>query len=157
DVTANAQSKTYGNTLALGTTAFATGSGQLVNGDTVTAATLTAAQAADATAAAGTYAIVASAAVFGSGTAANYAIADRDGVLTVNARALDVTANARSKTYGDTLTLGTTAFATGSGQLVNGDTVTAATLTAAQAADATAAAGTYPIVASAAVFGSGTA
>ena len=86
----------------------------------------------------------------GSFTASNYSITYTPGSLTVDATPLSVTANARSKSYGQTLTLGTTAF-TASG-LVNGDTVTGVTLTSTGAA-ATATLGSYNIVPSAATGG----
>ena len=50
-------------------------------------------------------------------------------VVHVEQAALDVTANDRTKTYGDTLVLGTTAFTTAG--LVNGDTVTSVSLASA--------------------------
>jgi hypothetical protein len=65
---------------------------------------------------------------------------------------LTITANDRSKLYGQTLSLGTTAFSTSG--LVNGDGVATVTLSSA-GADAGAAAGTYPIVPSDAVAAAG--
>ena len=59
----------------------------------------------------------------------NYDITYVDGTLTVEAKALTITADDRTKTYGSTLVLGTSAFDTLG--LVNGDTVTAVTLTSA--------------------------
>jgi hypothetical protein len=145
-VTAIDRSKTYGDALTLGTTGFTTGPGQLVNGDTVTGVTLASAgAAATATVAGSPYTITPSAAV-GTGLG-NYQISYQLGSLTVNAKALTITANNQSKTYGDGLTLGTTSF-TKSG-LVNADTVSGVTLTSAGAA-ATAGAGPYSIVPSAA-------
>lgn len=73
------------------------------------------------------------------------------GSLTVNTKALSVTANSSSKNYGTTVTFAGTEF-TASG-LVNGNTVTSVTLTSSGAA-ASAAAGSYSIVPSVAV-GSG--
>ncbi|NGM63644.1 hypothetical protein G5B30_17205, partial [Sphingobacterium sp. SGG-5] len=52
----------------------------------------------------------------------NYTISYAKGTLTVNRKALTITAKDRSKTYGEALTLGSTEF-TASG-LVNGDAVT---------------------------------
>ena len=66
---------------------------------------------------------------------------------------LTITASDRSKLYGQTLSLGTTAFSTLG--LVDSDGVDGVTLTSAGAA-AGAAAGTYPIVPSAAVAAAGT-
>ncbi len=79
-VTANNQSKNYGATLTLGTTAFTTST--LYNGNTVTGVTLTSAGAA-AAAAPGTYSIVPSAAA-GTGLG-NYTINYVNGTLTVSA------------------------------------------------------------------------
>ena len=143
-VTANNRVKTYGQTATLGTAAFTTSG--LVNGDSVTGATLTSAGSiATATVAGAPYAIVASAAT-GSGLS-NYAIAYNNGSLTVNTAPLTIAADNRSKTAGQELTLGTTAFtATG---LLNGNTVAGVTLTS---LGAPASAGTggspYAIVAS---------
>src|SRR5690606_34561190 len=97
--------------------------------DVVNSVTLSSAGAA-ATAAAGTYDITASAAQGPKLT--NYTISYTKGTLTVNKKALTITASDRSKTYGFTLALGTTEF-TANG-LVNGDAVTSVTLTSAGAA-----------------------
>ena len=125
-ITASPQSKTYGAALGLGTTAFTTAG--LVSGDRVTGVTLTSpGAAATATVAGSPYTITASGAT-GSGLG-NYTISYDTGLLTVNPAALTITASPRVKTYGSTLTLGTTAFTTTG--LVNGDTVTHVTLTSA--------------------------
>ena len=102
-ITANAQSKTYGQILTLGTTEF-TPSG-LVFSDTVTGVTLASSGAA-ANAAVGSYSITANAAVFGSGSAANYNITYNPGTLTVDKAALSIRADDRTKTFGQTLTMG---------------------------------------------------
>src|SRR5205823_2922196 len=76
------------------------------------------------------------------------------GHFTVNAKALDITANDQGKTYGVTFTFAGTEFTTVAGQLVNGDTVTSVTLTsagAAMTATVTAPGPTYNITPSAAV------
>ncbi len=131
--------------LNLGTTAFTTSG--LLNGDTVTAVTLTSpGAAATATVAGSPYAITPSAAV-GTGLG-NYNISYQPGSLSVNPAGLTITANARSKTYGQGLNLGTTAFTTSG--LLNSDTVTAVMLTS-PGAPALAVPGDYPIVPSAAV------
>ncbi|NGM63627.1 hypothetical protein G5B30_17110, partial [Sphingobacterium sp. SGG-5] len=113
-ITAKNRSKTYGQTLTLGSTEF-TASG-LVNGDAVTSVTL-ASDGAAATAVVNTYEITSSAAQ--GPKLGNYTISYAKGTLTVNRKALTITASDRSKTYGTALTLGTTEF-TASG-LVNGD------------------------------------
>ena len=98
----------------------------------------------------GTYPIVASGATGGTFDPANYIISYNDGTLTVNAATLIIAANDQSKTYGATLALGTSAFA--SFGLQNGETIGSVTLTSAGAVN-TANVGTYPIVASAATGG----
>ena len=158
DITANDQGKTYGVTFTFAGTEFTTGAGQLVNGDTVATVTLMSAGAAGTAtvvAPGPTYNITPSAAV-GTGLG-NYTIAYHVGHLTVNAKGLDITANNRTKTYGDTVTFAGTEFTTVAGQLVNGDTVTSVTLMSARApmtATVTAPGHTYAITPSAAV-GSG--
>src|SRR5207244_3064630 len=154
DITANNQSKTYGDTFTFTGTEFSSGAGgQLINGDNVTSVTLTSAGAAPTAAVAGSpYAITPSAAM-GTGLG-NYAISrqsEREG-LTVNPKGLDITANDRTKTYGDTVTFGGTEFTIPAGQLVNGNTVTSVTLTSAgTVATATVAGSPYAITPSAAV------
>ncbi len=147
-VTASAQSKTYGDTLALGTTAF-TSSG-LQNGETIGGVTLAAAGGTAATANAGSYTITPSAATGGTFSASNYSITYDTGTLTVNPALITLTASNQSKTYGSTLNLGTTAYSITSGSLRNSDTITGVTLTSAGAVD-TANVNTYGIVPSAAV------
>src|SRR5207237_6334473 len=135
DITANNRSKTYGDTVTFAGTEFTTVMGQLVNGDTVTSVTLTSAgAAATATTAGSPYAITPSAAM-GTGLG-NYAISYHNAPVgfTVNPKGLDITANDRSKTYGQAVTFAGTEFTVGSGQLVNGNTVTSVTLTSAGAA-----------------------
>ncbi len=97
-----------------------------------------------------TYDITPSAAV-GTGVG-NYAITYHVGHLSIYPKGLDITANNRTKTYGDTVTFAGTEFTTGAGQLVNGNTVTSVTLTSTgSAATATVAGSPYAILASAAV------
>jgi hypothetical protein len=103
----------------------------------------------------------------------NYMIFYTNGTLTVNGKALNITANADNKTYGQVKTYGAgetafstgvgqvktygageTAFSTGVGELVNGDTVTSVTLACADGGPATAVVGSYNIIPSAAL-GSG--
>ncbi|MDM7999197.1 MAG: MBG domain-containing protein [Dehalococcoidia bacterium] len=145
-ITANSRTKVYGSVLSFAGTEF-TAIG-LEGGDTVTSVTLTT-SGAGAISAAGTYDIVPSAAV-GSGLE-YYLITYVNGTLTVTPKPLTVTANDRSKTYGDNLSFAGTEF-TAVG-LTNSDTVISVTLTSA-GADAASAAGTYDIAPSAAA-GSG--
>ena len=146
-ITASSAPKTYGAAVTFAGTEF-TASG-LVGSDNVTSVTLTSAgAAASATVAGSPYAIVPSAAT-GTGLG-NYTISYVDGALTVSPKALTVTANNRTKTYGATVTFAGTEFTAGG--LVNGDTVTSVTLTSAGAAASAAVAGSpYSIVPSAAV------
>jgi hypothetical protein len=154
-VTASAQSKTYGTTLVLGTSAFTTSG--LQNSETVGSVTLAASGSPagnTATAAAGPYTITPSAATGGSFAPANYTITYATGTLTVNPAGLTVTASTQGKTYGATLVLGTSAFTTSG--LQNSETVGAVTLTASGSPagnTATAAAGPYTITPSAATGG----
>ncbi len=154
-ITAKDVSKTYGDVAALdGAAGFTTVAGQLVNGDAVTGVTLTSAGAAATALVAGSPFAVAPSAAAGTGLA-NYAVGYVDGKLTVNARALTITAKNATKTYGQALVLdGATGFTTGSGQLVNGDVVASVTLTSAGTPAAAAVAGSpYDIIPTAAVGG----
>ena len=113
-ITASDRTKTYGDTVTFAGTAF-TPSG-LINSDTVNSVGLSSTGAV-ATATVGDYAIVASAAQ-GTGLD-NYTISYVDGKLTVDPKALTITADAKSKTYGGadpTLTYQIT-----SGSFVTGD------------------------------------
>jgi filamentous hemagglutinin family protein len=143
-VTAHDVTKTYGDTTDLGHTAF--DADGLVNGDTVTAVDLSSAgSAATATVGGGPYAIVASNAS-GAGLS-NYTVSYVDGALTVDPKALTITAHDVTKTYGDATDLGHTAF--DADGLVDGDTVTAVDLSSAgSAATAAVGGGPYAIVAS---------
>ncbi len=146
-ITANSSNKTYGDSMSFAGTEF-TADG-LVLGDTVTSVSLTSAGAvSSATVAGSPYSIVPSAAA-GTGLA-NYNVTYVNGSLTVNQKALSITANNLSKAYGDTVTFAGTEF-TADG-LANGDTVTSVALgSAGAAADAAVDGGPYPIVASGAV------
>ena len=153
-ITANDKSKTYGDTVSFAGTDFTTGMGQLVNGDSVSSVTLTSAgAAATATVAGSSYAITASAAV-GTGLA-NYTITYHDGHLTVNPKGLDITANNRTKTYGDSVTFAGAEFIAGAGQLINGDSVTSVTLMSAGAAASAVVAGSPYAITPSAAIGSG--
>ena len=145
-ISAGNQSKVYGSTAGLGSTAFSVTSGALVNGDAITGVTLTSPGGAPATANVAGYSLFASAAT-GSGVS-NYNITYVPGTLQVTPAPLTVTANDRSKTYGDVLTLGNAGFTT-TGTLFNGDTITGVTLASAgAAANAGVSGGPYAIGAS---------
>ncbi len=154
-VTANNQSKTYGNAFAFTGSEF-TPAG-LKNGETIGSVTLVSAGTpATAHVAGGPYAINASAATGGTFTPSNYAITYMPGTLTVNPAALGVTANNQVKAYGTPVTFNGTEF-TSSG-LKNGETIGSVTLTSAATSPTASVMGSpYPIVASAATGGTFTA
>ena len=145
-ITANDATKTYGDELTFAGTEFAVTAGALAVGDAVASVTLTSDGAA-ANASAGSHTIVPSAAV-GTGLA-NYDISYVNGMLTVTKLTITIKANDATKAYGDTLAFVGTEFTLASGTLATGDMVDSVTLTSAGTA-ATAAAGVYPIVPSAA-------
>src|SRR6185295_7174343 len=89
-ITADDQTKTYGETFAFLGTEFTTGTGQLVNGDSVTSVSLSSSGAVG-TATVGDYDIIASSAL-GSGLS-NYDIGYVDGTLSVGQRTLTITAD----------------------------------------------------------------
>jgi len=151
-ITAGPQSKTYGQPFNLGSTAFTTT--VLSNNETVASVTLSSpGAAATATVGGSPYPITPSAATGGTFTAGNYAITYATGNLTVNLAALTITANNRTKAYGQLVTFAGTEFTTSG--LFNSDTVTSVILTSVAAAtNATIAGSPYSIVPSAAT-GSG--
>lgn len=140
-ITADARSKTYGSTLSLGASAF-TSSG-LENSETIGSVTLTASGGTAATDAATTYTITPSAATGGTFAAGNYSIAYVAGVLTVNPKALTVTANNVTKPFGDTLTGGAGSTAFTSSGLANSETIGSVTITYGTGAASGATAGSY--------------
>ncbi len=120
----------------------------LVNGDNASVVSGSAALSTPATTASGVGANAIVAAQ-GSLSAANYTFAFTNGTLTINPAILTITANAASKSYGQTLRFTGSEFNTGG--LVNSDTVTSVTLASAgAAATATVAGSPYAISASAA-------
>lgn len=123
-ITATSTNKTYGQITSFTGTEF--GSSGLVSTDRVTQVSLSSAgSAAAATVSGSPYAIVASAAV-GTGLT-NYVISYANGSLTINPKALIVTASNTNKIYGQTLSfLGTEFISSG---LISTDTVTRVTLT----------------------------
>jgi len=130
-VTADAQTMTYGNSVP-GLT-YTTGGAGLVNGDTVSGALAT---TASSTANVGTYGIT-------QGTIAassNYALTYVGSNVTINTRAIAVTADAKTMSYGDSVP--TLTYTIGGSGLVNGDTLTGALATT---ASSTANIGTYNI------------
>ena len=128
-VTANAQSRVYGD--ANPASGGATGD-NLVNGDSVASVSLS--SPASATSGVGNYDLTGSAALFGSGSASNYAIsyATLGNGLSVTPRALTIAADAQSRAYGDANPALT--YQVGGGGLVNGDMLTGALATSATTA-----------------------
>ncbi len=140
-ITASAQTKTYGSALTLGTSLF-TSSG-LSDSETIESVTLTSSGSA-ASAAAASYTITPSAATGGTFTASNYSITYNTGTLTVDPKALTITADPVTKPFGDTLAspvTGSTAFS--SDGLVGSETIDSVTITYGAGADSGAVAGTY--------------
>jgi hypothetical protein len=140
-VTANNESKTYGNTFTFTGTEFTTSG--LVNGDTVSSVTLTS-TGAPATAVVGSYTIVISSAV-GTGLS-NYTITYVNGTMTVNPASLTITANNATRVAGapnPTFTVTYSGF-------VNGDTAASLTTQPVLTTTATTSSppGTYSIVVS---------
>jgi hypothetical protein len=118
--------RAYGQTVTFAGTEFTTIG--FINGDAVASVTLTsagAAAAATVTVPGPDYSIVPSAAA-GTGLS-NYNITYVNGTLHINTKAASVTANNRSKTYGQTVSFAGTEFTTSG--FVNSDTVTSVTLT----------------------------
>jgi putative NADPH-quinone reductase len=150
-VTATGPGKTYGTALTTGaSTSNFTATG-MQNSETVTSVTLTPnAAGLSATTAAGVAYVVTPSAAAGTINANNYTITYNAYNSTVTKAPLTVTANNQSKTYGQTLNLGTTAFTTT--LLSNSDAVTSVTLSSpGAAASATVAGSPYTITASAPV------
>jgi hypothetical protein len=150
-ITANNRTKNYGQTVTFAGTEFAPSG--LQNGETVGSVTLASSGAvATASVSGSPYNIVPSAATGGTFIPGNYSIAYDDGTLTVNAATLTITANNRTKNYGQTVTFVGTEFT--SSALQNGETIGSVTLTSSGAA-ATASVGSspYSIVPSAATGG----
>jgi hypothetical protein len=137
--TTSPNSKTYGNADPVGLT---TGSGtNFIAGDGVTA---TYSRVAGESASPPTYHITATLSATPLSAMDNYTITNAGAEFTINKRPLTITASDRIKTYGDSLTLGTSAFTTNGGE-ATGEVVTAVTLTSTSglAGDVTAPAGTY--------------
>ena len=112
-ITATDQTKIYGEVFTFAGTEFT--SEGLVNGNTVTSVTLASTGAA-AAATTGAYPIVPSAAI-GTGMG-NYIITYVNGALTVNTKAIAITASDRTKVYGDVVTFAGTEFTIPAGALV---------------------------------------
>jgi type II secretory pathway component PulC len=158
-VTARAQSKMYGQTLAFGGGSTLFTSSGLQNGETIGAVTLAVGGnggAATAPVGGSPYTITPSAATGGTFTAGNYAITYAPGSLIINPAGLTVTASAQNKTYGQTLTFGGGSTLFASSGLQNGETIGTVTLAVSGnggAATATVGGSPYAITPSAATGG----
>jgi hypothetical protein len=152
-ITADSDTKVYGQTYTVGSGSTAFTSSGLQNGETIGSITTSSAGAIN-TAAVGAYSIIPTSATGGTFTASNYSITYNDGTLTVTAAPLTITADNASKCFGTTYTLGTSAF-TSSG-LQNSETIGSVTLTSSGAASG-AAVGSYAIAPSLATGGTFTA
>ena len=132
-ITANGDSKTYGEvkTYGSGSTAFTTTA--LANSETIGSVTVTDTNSGGlATAAAeGSYALTPSLATGGTFNISNYAVTYTSGNLVIIARPITLTATNRTKVYGDTLSLGTVGFTHTGGTFANSEVATAVTLTSA--------------------------
>nr|WP_294775770.1 MBG domain-containing protein [uncultured Flavobacterium sp.] len=152
-ITADSDTKVYGQTYTVGSGSTAFTSSGLQNGETIGSITISSAGAVN-TAAVGTYSIIPTSATGGTFTASNYSITYNNGTLTVNTALLTITADNASKCFGTTYALGTTAFT--SIGLQNGETIGSVTLSSTGAASG-AAVGSYAITASSATGGTFTA
>ncbi|MFD2556012.1 MBG domain-containing protein, partial [Sphingobacterium tabacisoli] len=131
-ITADAKSKVYGAAVPTLTYSY----NGLVNGDTKVATVPTIATTATLASAAGTYPITLT-----GGTDTNYEITLANGTLTVDKAPLSITADAKSKVYGEAVPTLTFSY----DGLVNGDTEVATLPTIGTTATVASVAGTYPI------------
>ncbi len=147
-VTANNQTKTYGQTVTFAGTEFTTSA--LQNGEAVSSVSLASVGAVNTAHVAGSpYAITASSATGAGFTPGDYNINYVPGALTVNPAALTVTANSQAKTYGQTVTFAGTEFTTTA--LQNGEAVSSVSLVSTGAVNTAHVAGSpYAITASSA-------
>ena len=122
-VTADAQSRTYGDTNP--TLSYAIGGSGLVNNDSLSGSLATNATAATSV---GSYGITQGSLAANSNYALSYAAAN----LTITARPITVTANAQSRTYGDTNP--TLSYTIGGSGLVNNDSLSGSLTTSATTA-----------------------
>ncbi len=144
-ITANNQTKVYGNNFSFAGTEFK--SAGLVNGDLVTNVALSSAgSAATASVGASPYAITASTPTGTNGfVASNYNISYVNGSLAVTPAPLTITANNQTKVYGSNFSFTGTEFTT-NGTLANNQTLSTATLSSSgQAANASVLGGPYTI------------
>ncbi|HZV33047.1 MAG TPA: YDG domain-containing protein, partial [Verrucomicrobiae bacterium] len=121
-ITANNQSKTYGQTVTFGSGSTNFTSSGLQNGDTIGSVTLAVSGnggASNAPVSGSPYTITASAATGGTFNSTNYSITYNSGSLTVGPAALTVTADSFSRAYGETNPVFTAEYT----NFVNGETL----------------------------------
>ncbi|MEI7423835.1 MAG: PKD-like domain-containing protein, partial [Prolixibacteraceae bacterium] len=144
-ITANDATKPYGTLIsgAAGSTEF-TSSG-LQNGETIGTVTIAYGTGSSANSAVATYTdqVTASAATGGTFTASNYTITYPTGAIIVGAKALAITANNNTKTYGTLITGGASSTAFTSVGLQNGETIGTVTIAFGTGSAADAAVTTY--------------
>ncbi len=151
-LTALSQSKGYGSTFTFAGTEFS--SVGIKNGESVGAVDLASAgSAATAEVSGSPYAITVGNARGGTFNPANYAIGYNAGALTVTPASLTITANNRSKVYGNVLSFAGTEFT--SAGLRNSDTVSSVSLSSAGALATAGVAGSPFVIAASNALGSG--
>ena len=128
-ITPTIESKTYGQSLGFGPGSKLFSSSGLENGETIGSVTLQASNGGGVpTSVVGSYTITPSAATGGTFRASNYAINYNTGNLDVTAAPLTVTASPESKTYGQSMSLGSGSTLFSSTGLQNGETIGSVTL-----------------------------
>jgi len=155
-ITALSQSNTYGTSFTLDQTAYT--SLGLVNSNTINSATIqyNGSSSISGTLSAGSYALSISNVVVDSGTDLNnYSITYVNGTLTINTKALTITASNQSNTYGTSFILNQIAY-TSSG-LVNSNTISSVVIqyNGSSSISGTLSAGSYTLTISNVVVGSG--
>ena len=156
-VTADAQSKFYGQTLAFGAGSVLFTSVGLQNDEAIGTVTLAVSNGGGLATApvVGTYAITPSAAIGGTFDASDYDITYDTAALTVNTAVLTITASPESKTYGQTLAFGAGSVLFTSVGLQNDEAIGTVTLAVSNGGGLATApvVGTYAITPSAATGG----
>lgn len=151
-ITANSDSKVYGQLRSYGAGSNAFTTSALVNGEAVTSVTLTATGGAAQNSPVGNYQLLPSqAAGLGTFAVTNYTITYLPGTLTVTPTTLTITASNQTKTYGQITGFGAGSTAFASNGLVAGDVISSVTITASSGGTANAPVGRYTITPSAPV------
>ena len=166
-IAANPQTVTYGETINTEVTEETVAVEGLIEGHSLAAVTLTPSTPSEGVATVGTYTITPSAATISDGTTdvtANYDITYGDpATLTVNQKAITITANDQTIAYGEAIqqgaayvTVTNTDGSTTTAPLVGEQTLAAITLTPSTPSEGVATVGTYTITPSAATIKDGT-